>query len=111
MEALHEWKLGDSTLPTPNYVTHLGINRYSTPKLTCDYLVDQRISLARRTAYSLMSIGMHGTNGITPHISFSVFNIYVLPRLLNGFEVLVLKSTHLQKLERYYIDVLKQILS
>ena len=43
--------------------------------------VIDRISLARRTLYSLIKTGMHGSNGLNPKVSYKMYQCYVMPRL------------------------------
>lgn len=70
--------------------THLGIRRDSMSRSGHSGTVDERISSARRCAYSLMGAGLHGENGGSPRVSIALWSSYVLPRLLYGLDVLVL---------------------
>ncbi|CAC5392177.1 unnamed protein product [Mytilus coruscus] len=58
--------------------THLGIIRAT--KVQNKTNIQDRISLARRTANSLMNVGVHGTNGLNPKTSYMIYRVYVLPR-------------------------------
>lgn len=73
--------------------------------------VTDRISLARRTSYSLMNSGLHGSTGLNTMISFIIYKAYVLPRLLYGLEILTLTKSQLDQLSRYHIQTLKRIQS
>ena len=46
------------------------------------------LSLARQTLYSLIKTGEHGFNGLTAKISYKIYQVYGLPRILYGLEVL-----------------------
>ncbi|CAC5378822.1 unnamed protein product [Mytilus coruscus] len=59
------------------------------------------MSLARRTLYSLIKTGVHGTNGLNLRTSCKIYQVYVIPRLLYGLENLNLQ----------YKDTLKHIQS
>jgi transposase len=62
--------------------THLGLVRTSDGKSS--EAVTERIKVGRRTAYDLMGAGLHGMNGITPHISKTLISVYVDPAVLYG---------------------------
>ena len=65
---------------------HLGLIR--SEKNENKLNINKRISLARRTLYSLIKSGLHGCNGLNSNISHKIYQVYVLPRLLYGLEVL-----------------------
>ena len=90
--------------------THLGIDRYKE-KPCHDGFINDRLSLARRTAYSLMGTGFHGVNGISPDISIKIYQCYVIPRMLYGLEAIVLTSKQQQLLERQHRKILRQLQS
>ena len=75
-----ELMIDNEEMPYCEEAVHLGISRRSNNSLD----VDDRIQCARRTLYALMGAGMHGRNGIPPHIAFHVWSTYVLPRMLYG---------------------------
>ena len=54
---------------------------------------------------------MHGTSGLNPRISYKIYQIYVIPRLLYSLEVLSLTDTHIVQLQRFHISTLKRIKS
>ena len=58
--------------------------------------VNRRISLARRTLYSLIKTGMHGSNGLNPKVSYKMYQCYVMPRSLFGLESIFLLKKHLK---------------
>ena len=88
-----------------NSAKHLGIER--NPNNTPD--VYSRIQTARKTVYALLGSGLHGKNGISPIISFHMWSTLVIPRLLHGIELLNIRKTDIDTLERYQRKFLKQI--
>ena len=71
----------------------------------------ERISLARRTSYSLVNTGLHGTTGLNPMTSYIIYKAYVLPRLLYGLETLSLTKGQLEQLSKYHLQTLRNIQS
>jgi hypothetical protein len=57
-------KLGDNTLHFKLETPHLGLTRSSSDENRIN--IEERIALARRTLYSLIKTGVHGTNGRVP---------------------------------------------
>jgi hypothetical protein len=55
-------KLGDNTLHFKSETPHLGLTRSSSDENRIN--IEERIALARRTLYSLIKTGVHGTNGL-----------------------------------------------
>ena len=51
--------------------THLGIIRAELKENKLN--VEARISLARRTLFSLINTGVHGSNGLNPKVSFKIY--------------------------------------
>ena len=102
-----DWKLGDKEVSISQTTTHLGILRSTRNDITSN--VEDRISCARRTIYSLTGTGLHGTNGLPPTTCIKLFNTYVLPRLLYGLETFILKPTHFNLLERFHLSFLRKI--
>jgi hypothetical protein len=87
--------------------THLGIDRYTDRPDGA--ALPGRIELARRTSYSLMRAGFHGLNGLGAACCSKLWNIYVVPRLLYGLEVLHHTKKDIAPLESYQTKVFKQI--
>ncbi|CAC5378829.1 unnamed protein product [Mytilus coruscus] len=102
-----DWKLGDKEVSVSKTTTHLGIIRSVKNEMTIN--IEDRISCARKTLYSLTGTGFHGTNGLPPTTCMKLFMTYVLPRLLYGLETFVLKQYHLDALEKFYINFLRKI--
>ena len=88
---------------------HLGLIR--SGKKESELNIKDRISLARRTSYSLINAGLHITNGLNPKTSYVIYSAYVLPRLLYGLEVTSLNNTQIKEMERYHLNTLRQIQS
>ena len=105
IESFSDWRLGDSELTISTDATHVGIIRSSEDELGKN--VDERISCARRTFYSMTYTGLHGSNGLTPSVCFRIYSTYVLPRLLYGLEINVLLQKHLVLLENFHISMLR----
>ncbi|VDI17383.1 Hypothetical predicted protein [Mytilus galloprovincialis] len=72
---LSAWELGNRAITTSDQATHLGLTRSSKNENLIN--VDERISLARRTSYSLMKTGVHGTNGLNPRVSYNIYTEYI----------------------------------
>ena len=87
--------------------THLGIHRDSNNKAN----IAEKVSLGRRTAYSLMGAGLHCGNGLKQSVCGKLWSTYVVPRLLYGLEVLYLTGKDIKALEQYQRKSLRQIQS
>ena len=95
-------KLNGNDIYLSSTTTHLGLFRPEINENTIN--IEDRISLARRTLYSLINTGVHGSNGLNPRISYKIYQCYVLPRLLFGLEVLPLTVTQISILSKFHID-------
>lgn len=102
-----QFKLDDKNMPSAKQGTHLGIIRAIKDQNKTN--IQDRISLARRTAYSLMNVGVHGTNGLNPKTSYMIYRVYVLPRLLYSLEVLPLNNGDIKLLRDFHVNFLRQI--
>ena len=96
------WDINRSPLQVVNNSLHLGIERCSTPNQRISNHVNNKISIARRTLYSLMGAGLHGLTGLNPIASTKIYNTYVLPRLLTGLESVNLTKHEMDELERFH---------
>ncbi|CAC5367675.1 unnamed protein product [Mytilus coruscus] len=103
--------INNNTMPVTDKSPHLGILRSTTSQKTQDATVEQNITKSRRAAYSLMSAGMHGENGLDPSTAIQLFRTFVQPILTYGLEVILPTSQNLLKLEKFQKKILKQILS
>ena len=104
-------KMKDKILPKVQKATHLGIQRSDTDKDTINNTVNENIKKARRTAYSLMSAGFHGNNGLDASTCIHILKIYIIPTLLYGLEIIIPDKRNMEKLEQYLKKTTKQILS
>lgn len=107
--ARREWSIGQNSLHLSDNATHLGLIR--TGKSDCQVNVAERTSLARRTGYSLMKSGFHGSNGLYHKVSYRMYQTYVLPRMLYSLEILDLRKSDLKQLSDFHIDLLRRIQS
>ena len=62
--------------------------------------VEENIKKARKTMYSLMGPGLHGHNGLDPETAVQLYQVYVLPTLLYGLELILPKQRLVDMLER-----------
>ena len=99
------WILRGNTLDVSAEETHLGLIR--TPKDTVTKLVQDNIKKARRSAYSLMSAGMYGINGVHPRESIKLWQTFALPVLLYGLEGRRMCHTDIERLEKSQRQVLR----
>lgn len=104
-----KWYMGETEVTEDSKTEHLGMIRgvKDEDKLN----IQKRTSLARRTLYSLIKTGVHGCNGLSAKISHKIYQVYVLPRLLYGLEVLPLSKKLLEELEKFHLETLKNIQS
>ena len=57
-----------------------------------------------------MGAGLHGINGVAPRVAFHMLEIYILPFLLHGLEVLLPTDKQIQLLGKLYEDTMLRIL-
>ena len=105
----YSWNMSGKEISASEETVHLGIKR--TTRKECDINIEDRIKSARRTKYALMNSGLHGTNGLNPKISVTIYKSYVLPRLLYGLEVLTLTKAQMELLEKFHKETLRSIQS
>ena len=103
------WTLGNTLVYPSEDTTHLGLIRAELKENNLN--IDARISIARRTLYSLMNIGLHGTNGLNPQTSYKIYQSHVIPRLLYGMEILPLNQNLLDIMARFHTNTLRNIQS
>lgn len=99
------WSLGDNLIYPSNETTHHGLIRAELKEN--DLNIEARLSIARRTMYSLMNTGVHGTNGLNPQTSYKIYQCYVMPHLLYGLEILPFNQEQLDILSRLYTKTLR----
>ena len=98
-------QFGNVPIQPAEKIKHLGIerNKDNTPDTAT------RIQTARKTSYALMGTGMHGKNGISPLISASLWDTFIIPRMLHGIEFLTIRKGDIEKLEGHQRKTLKLI--
>ena len=101
-----KWNIDGQPVSSHDNFTHLGLN-WSDKKGTPDIQVN--IQKARRTAFSLLGVGLHGTDGLDPLASHKILQTYVTPRLLHGLEAIVPGKDDILQLEIAYRKWLRQI--
>ena len=97
--------LGDARVDVSASATHLGINRSTSQSVD----IEGKISLGRKTAYSLMGAGFHGGSGLKAVRNGHVWSTFVVPRLLYGIECQLLKKKEIDSLEKFQRKCLKQL--
>ena len=108
----HVWNLCDEEVTPTDDNTHLGIIRSAGKLIAPDVLISEsleRLQLARRTRYALMGAGLHGSNGISPVVAWSMYKTYVLPRLLFNLEVIPLTASQVAQLEQFHRTTLRSL--
>ena len=104
-----KWYMGNNQVTENTKSEHLGILRSSKDENALN--IQKRTSLARRTLYSLIKTGVHGCNSLNAKLSHKIYQVYVVPRLLYGLEALLLNKCQIDELERFHIEILKNIQS
>lgn len=100
--------LGDDQVTVAPDFTHLGLH-WSEGNLTPN--IEVRIQLARRTAYALMGVGLHGRNGLDPAAALSLITTFVMPRMLYGLNATILQDSHIKQITMYHRTLLRQVQS
>lgn len=108
-EKLNTFQLGNTIMKFESETTHLGLKRAISEE--SKIYINNKISLARRTLYSVIKTGVHGTNGLNPRTSCKIYQVYVLPRLLYGLETLNLQTKDIDNLRSFHLGTLKQLQS
>ncbi|VDI55987.1 Hypothetical predicted protein [Mytilus galloprovincialis] len=109
--SLQDFSINEQAIIQPDSAVHLGIKHNANFKKTITSHINENISKARRSMYSLMGAGLHGKNGLNPTTSLHIFHTYVLPVLTYGLEILLPDKKQLDNIEVFYRKSLKQILS
>ncbi|MES9884421.1 MAG: reverse transcriptase family protein, partial [Sedimenticola sp.] len=108
-ESRSDFELGQQNMNITEKTQHLGLIRAASNENQIN--IQERISLARRTLYKLMNTGVHGSNGINPKVGYKIYQVYVIPRLLHGLEVLPLNNTQLKALSDFHVGTLRKLQS
>ena len=84
---------------------HLGIKRDVSGKVS----VEDKVSLGRRTAYSLMGAGFHSVDGLKLSQNAHFWSTFVVPCIVYGLEAVLLSRKEFQCLEEFQRQTLRQI--
>ena len=76
---------------------HLGITRDTREKVN----IEEKLSIGRKTAYSLMGAGFHSGNGLKTCLNGHIWSAFVVPRVVYALEVLSLKKKGVETLEMF----------
>jgi endonuclease/exonuclease/phosphatase family metal-dependent hydrolase len=104
------FKLGSASIPIVSQGTHLGIIR-DTDSAGNIPTVAKNVTNARKALYSMMGTGMHGTNGLPPATNVYLMNIYIMPILLYGLEILLPSEKEMDTATKFHESSLRQLLS
>ena len=89
--------LADQTVTSENNTVHLGIKRDASGKVN----VEEKVSLGRRTAYSLMGAGFHSVNGLKSSQNAHLCSTFVVPRIVYSLEAVLLSRKEFECLEEF----------
>ena len=104
----NSWNRDGDNMPTVDKTMHVGICRSADSDETA---VAENAKKARRSLYSLMSAGLHSENGLDPEASLHLYQIYVLPVLLYGMEVVFPRPKLMEVLDKFNKHNIKHLLS
>ena len=94
-----KFNIDNTTLSNVPIATHLGMKRAKSVEKTIEHTVNENIQKVRRTAYSLLSAGFHGNNGLDPSTSMHILKAYIIPTLMYSLEVLLPTQPYIDNLE------------
>ena len=80
------WTINGEPMPVVKEATHMGIKRSA---ISNESTKEENIKNARKTMYSLMDPGLHGYDGLDPETSVQLYQVYALPTLVYGLEVIL----------------------
>ena len=98
--------LGENELPTKSTFVHLGLEWKAGGKYPD---ISKKISSARRAAYALFGSGLHGINGLGLSAAFNLVQTFIVPILLYGLNAVTLPNCEIEKLEKFFKDILRQL--
>ena len=103
-------KLGNNNLPTSTQLEHLGLVRNtSKPSNPMSNCIEDRVKLGRRTAYSLMTVGVYGEGGLHPEASAKIIDCYVTPRMIYGLDAVILSTKDQDRLEQFHRELIRDL--
>ena len=71
--------------------------------------IEEKLSIGRKTAYSLMGAGFHSGNGLKTCLNGNIWSAFVVPRVVYGLKVLSLKKKDVETLEMFQRKSLRHI--
>ncbi|CAC5366485.1 unnamed protein product [Mytilus coruscus] len=80
---------------------------YEQPKNESRINIQEHISIARKTLYSLILVELNGKGGLNPKTAYKIYQAYVLSRLLYGLEILPLNLKHIGELRQFHIKSIR----
>ena len=107
----YNYTINNESIQKPDTIVHLGITHHRNYRKTTSTQIQQNMEKSRRTLYSLLGAGLHGKNGLNPTACLHLLQVFIIPILTYGLEILLPSRTELQTLEIFYRKILKQILS
>ena len=87
--------MAEDVIPYKQSTTHLCLCRDTSDK-PC---IEEKVSIGRKTAYSLMGAGFHSGNGLKVSLNGFLWSTFVLPRMIYGLEALLLRKKILSHLK------------
>ena len=100
-------KLGEKPLQTVNQTVRVHLGSIRANKNETNLNIQEHISIAWKTLYSLIPVGLNGKNGLDPVTAYKIYQAYVLPRLLYGLEVLPLNVSQITELKQFHTKTLR----
>jgi exonuclease III len=100
------WALGENPATQKEEIEHLG-QIWEAGNLSPD--IGRKISSARKTSYSMIGVGVHGSNGLDPVASYHITHTYIFKRLTYGLEAIVLNKVDFNRLDSFYHNQLRII--
>ncbi|CAC5401047.1 unnamed protein product [Mytilus coruscus] len=97
--------LEEKPIKEDQQTTHLGIIKASKNETKLN--IQEHISVASRTLYTLIPVGLNGQEGLNPITAYKIYQAYVVPRLLYGLEVLSLNATKMSDLKQFHLKTLR----
>ena len=104
IETTH-FELAGQKVTSESITVHLGIKRGVSWKVN----VEEKVTLGRKTAYSLMGAGFHSVNRLKNSQNSHIWSLFVVPRIMYGFEVLLPNKKEFECLEKFQRQSLRQI--
>jgi hypothetical protein len=107
----YDHTINNESIQKPDIIVHLGITRLRNYRKTTSTQIQENMEKSRCTLYSLLGAGLYGKNGLNPTACLHLLQVYVIPILTYGLDILLPSRTELQTLEIFYRKILKRILS